>query len=220
MPRQAIGRPGRSLLMDDHSQESAPQDPQSGTVTLSETAARFGVSGLDAAEGGNLDQIRDILFGAQSRDLEKRIARLEDRLARDTADLRDDIKRRFDALELYARKELEALGDRLTAEQSERASAIDGVVRAITDTTKSLERQNAQVDEHSAKGQRDLREQILDRAKSLADDLRQTSESLSAALERRFDTLEHAKADRSAVAALLSEMAMRLTSDLKIPAGK
>jgi hypothetical protein len=51
------------------------------------------VSGLDPAEGGNLDQIRDILFGVQSRDLEKRIVRLEERLAKDTTDLRDDIKR-------------------------------------------------------------------------------------------------------------------------------
>jgi len=206
--------------MDDHFQESAPADADSCTVTLSETAARFGVSGLDPAEGGNLDQIRDILFGAQSRDLEKRIARLEDRLTRDTTDLRDDIRRRFDAIELYARKEFEALEDRLKAEQSERSSAIDSVVRAFGDTTKSLERQSAQVDDHAAKGQRDLREQILDRSKSLAEDIRRTSESLSAALERRFDTLEHEKADRSAVAALLSEMAMRLTSDLKLPAGQ
>ena len=204
--------------MDDHSQESAPQDAESATFTLSETASRIGVSGLDPAEGGNLDQIRDILFGVQSRDLEKRIVRLEERLAKDTTDLRDDIKRRFDALEVYAKKEFEALEDRLKAEQSERSSAIDSVVRAFGDTTKSLERQSAQVDDHAAKGQRDLREQILDRSKSLAEDIRRTSESLSAALERRFDTLEHAKADRSAVAALLSEMAMRLTSDLKLPA--
>jgi hypothetical protein len=206
--------------MDDYSETVTPPDAASRTVSLAETASRIGVSGFDPAENGNLDQIRDILFGVQSRDLDKRISRLEDRLAKDTADLRDDITRRFDALELYARKELEALADRLKAEQAERTSAIDGVLRAIGDTTKSLERQSAQVDEQSARGQRDLREQILDRSKSLAEDIRRTSESLSAALERRFDTLEHEKADRTAVAALLSEMAMRLTSDLTFPTGK
>jgi DNA anti-recombination protein RmuC len=207
-------------MRDDDADGFAPRDAERGTVTLGETASRIGVSGLDPAEAGNLDQIRDILFGVQSRELDKRIFRLEDRLARDTADLRDDIKRRFDALELYARTELEALADRLKAEAGERANAIDDVVRAISDTTRSLERQSAHVDEQSSKGQRDLREQILDRSKSLAEDIRRTSESLSAALERRFDTLEQQKADRTAVAALLSEMAMRLTSDLKFPTGK
>lgn len=207
-------------MRDDDSDGFAPQGGENHTVTLGETASRLGVSGLEPAEAGNLDQIRDILFGVQSRDLDKRISRLEERLVMETADLRDDIKRRLDALELYTRTELAALADRLKAEAGERANAIDDVVRAISDTTKSLERQNAQSDEQSAKGQRDLREQILDRSKSLAEDIRRTSESLSAALERRFDTLENQKADRTSVAALLSEMAMRLTSDLKFPTGK
>jgi hypothetical protein len=206
-------------MRDDDSGGFTSADAESRTATLGETASRLGVPGLAPGETGNLDQIRDILFGVQSRDLEKRISRLEDRLAKDTADLRDDIKRRLDALELYARTELEALGDRLKAEQGDRANAIDDVVRVISDTTRSLERQHSQSDEQSAKGQRDLREQILDRSKTLAEDLRRTSESLSSALERRFDTLEHEKADRTAVAALLSEMAMRLTSDLTFPTG-
>jgi hypothetical protein len=207
-------------MRDDDSGGSSPADGESRTATLGETASRLGVPGLEPGEAGNLDQIRDILFGVQSRDLDKRISRLEERLAKDTSDLRDDIKRRLDALELYAKTELEALADRLKAEQGERAGAIDDVVRAISDTTRSLERQNAQSDEQAAKGQRDLREQILDRSKTLAEDIRRTSESLSAALERRFDMLEHEKADRTSVAALLSEMAMRLTSDLKFPTGK
>ena len=48
--------------------------------------------------GGNLDKVRNILFGAQSRDYERRFARLEERLAKETADLRDDMRRRFDSL--------------------------------------------------------------------------------------------------------------------------
>ncbi len=204
--------------MDDHAHESAPAHA-AGTATLSDTASRFGMPGLDAAEGGNLDKIRDILFGAQSRDLEKRLTRLEERLAKDTADLRDDIKRRFDTLELYTRSEFEAIAGRLKAEQGERVSTVEGVNRALGDTARSLERQIAQLDEQSVKGQRDLREQILEQSKTLAEDIRRTSESLSAALERSVDTLGHDKADRTAVASLLSEMALRLTSDLKPQTG-
>ena len=206
--------------MNNHAPEPAPQDAGSGAVTPSETASRFGVPGLDAPEGGNLDKIRDILFGAQSRDLEQRIARLEERLAKDTADLRDDVKRRFAALELYARTELEALADRLKAEQTERTNAVDGVTQALANAVKSLERQIAQLDEQSAKGQRDLREQLLEQSKSLAEDIQRTSESLSAALDKAVGALRHDKADRAAVATLLSEVALRLSSDPTPSAGQ
>ena len=39
-------------------------------------------------EGQNVDKIRDILFGAQMRDYDKRFARLEDRLMKDAEALR------------------------------------------------------------------------------------------------------------------------------------
>ena len=36
--------------------------------------------------GGNIEKVRDILFGSQMRDTDRRFSRLEDRLAQDTAD--------------------------------------------------------------------------------------------------------------------------------------
>src|SRR6185295_6529950 len=70
-------------------------------------------AGGDLAGGGNVDKIRDILFGTQMRDYEKRFVRLEERLLKESADLREDVKRRFDSLEIYVKKELESLTDRL-----------------------------------------------------------------------------------------------------------
>src|SRR5712692_4010154 len=64
----------------------------------------------DTAEVANVDKIRDILFGSQMRDYEKRFARMEDRLAKDAAALREDLKKRFDALESFAKQEIESVG--------------------------------------------------------------------------------------------------------------
>src|SRR5262245_36278718 len=41
----------------------------------------------DPAGGASLDKVRDILFGVQMRDYERRFARLEERLLKDTSDL-------------------------------------------------------------------------------------------------------------------------------------
>jgi len=47
---------------------------------------------------GNVDKIRDILFGSQMRDYETRFARLEETVAKETAEMRETNRRRFDQL--------------------------------------------------------------------------------------------------------------------------
>ena len=169
------------------------------------------------AEVGNIDKIRDILFGGQMRDYERRFARLEERLAKETADLRDDARRRFDALEAFIRQELEALGERLQAEQRTREQSVEDVSRTLKETGQALDRRLTQLDEQTARGQRDLRQQILEQSKSLGDDIRQKHEELRALLEREVAALGSDKTDRAALAALFSEVALRLTNEFRIP---
>ena len=44
------------------------------------------------AGGASIDKVRDILFGVQMRDYDKRFARLEERMLKDTSDLKDDVR--------------------------------------------------------------------------------------------------------------------------------
>ena len=67
----------------------------------------------DIREGANVDKIRDILFGSQMRDYDKRFVRLEERLAKASDALRDDLKKRFDSLESFVQQEVESLHQRL-----------------------------------------------------------------------------------------------------------
>lgn len=171
----------------------------------------------DLSGGGNIDKIRDILFGVQMRDYEKRFARLEERLIKEAGDLRDDTKKRFDALEQFIKQEFESLSLRLAAEQNARGEAVDALSLGITDTARAFEKRAAQMNEQSAKSQSELRQQILDQSKSLNDDIRQKYEQLTAALQREAADLRTDKTDRSALAALFTEVAMRLNNDFKIP---
>src|SRR6476661_3424740 len=74
-----------------------------------------------ADRGGNVDKIRDILFGREMRDYDKKFSRFEDRLLKETADLREDVKRRFASIEAYIKNELTALSDRQKADQAANA---------------------------------------------------------------------------------------------------
>ena len=201
--------------IEEHIQTS-PQvtDPSDGH---SEPSDKQRADDAELAGGGNIDKIRDILFGVQMRDYEKRFARLEERLIKEASDLREDTRKRFDALELYVKQEFESLSGRLTAEQSARGDAVEALSLGITDTARAFEKKTAQMDEQTAKTQSELRQQILDQSRSLNDDLRRKYEELTAALEREAAELRTDKTDRSSLAALFTEVAMRLNNDFKIP---
>src|ERR1700676_2383876 len=72
---------------------------------------------------GNIDKIRDIIFGSNMRDYEQRFARLEETLRKESLDIRDATRRHLEALEAFVHKELAALESRLNSERDERSES-------------------------------------------------------------------------------------------------
>lgn len=184
---------------------------------------------------GNIEKVRDILFGAQMKDYEKRFVRMEERMTREVSNLREETRKRFDAIESYAKKEIESLSDRLTVEQNERAEsvkreaelmgsrlkseqaergeAIKELTGELKETGRILEKKIAQLDELLGKTSRELRQQILDQSKELSEVIRVKYEDSTAALERAARELRLDKLDRAKLSELLMGMALHLTDD-------
>jgi DNA repair exonuclease SbcCD ATPase subunit len=179
-------------------------------------------SALNAATGGaaSLDKVRDILFGHQMRDVDRRFARLEERMAKDARDLKDEIKRRLDAFEQFVKGETESLSSQVRNEQAERTEGDAKQARELADATRAFERRTTALDEQQSKNQREMRQQLLEQHQRLSDDLRQKVDELLAALAREAQELRHDKTDRQALASLLKEMAMRLTDEFQLPSGE
>jgi hypothetical protein len=113
----------------------------------------------ESAAGGNLEKVRDLLFGGQMRDYDRKFARLEERLAKETTELREDVKKRIAALETYMKAEIASLSDRLRAEQDARGAATKDLGRELRDTAHSSSRRRA-AGRGDCPGPRDLREQL------------------------------------------------------------
>ncbi len=167
----------------------------------------------DIGGSGNLDKVRELLFGNQVREFEKRFTRLEERLIKECANLRDETRRRLDSLEMYIQKEVETSTERIKTEQSERDEAVGGLAQELQSTAKSLEKKLSQLDEQTSQSQRVLRQQILEQSKSLNDEIRQKYEEILAVLEREAQELRTNKTNRSTLAALFAELAVRLNSE-------
>lgn len=173
---------------------------------------------MDQAEtGGNIDQIRDIIFGAQMRDYDRRFAQLEERLLKDSADLREELRQRYTSLEEYIRREMDTLNERISGEQRGRVSQLQELAGTLETVHRTADRRFQESGEEIARTQRDLRGELARHAANFAEELNRRSAELGGALKREADELHSRKADRAALGALFAELAARLADDFRKP---
>lgn len=204
------------MSQSNENKKSKAADP----AAAGDEAARNQQFAMDLVGGGSLDKVRDILFGANMRDYEKRFVQMEEKFIAEAADLRIEVRKRCDALETYVKREIDALNERLKSERNERLAAEKESTQETRDFMKNSEKKLNQLDESLIKTQRDLHEQMLSQSKELSEEIRQKAEGLAAAMERAVKELRNEKTDRQALAALFTEVAMRLNHQFKLPGGE
>jgi DNA anti-recombination protein RmuC len=148
----------------------------------------------------SLDQVREILVGAQYRELTRRLAHTDAHIGEQTEELRSEIKRRLEALEVHLRKELEALSASMESRRADDLQDLNSSAREVHSSVVLLEQRFKRLEEHVARVQSDLRQQMLDQVKLFIDEVRRTRDTLSAAVERELAIArgEEAVAPRSA----------------------
>jgi len=102
---------------DEKEKMFSPSEEGGGT----DMSAQPKLSSQEPAGSNSLEKIREILFGGQMQEFQRRCDRLEERLVNIAADLRADLKKSLDSLESSFRGELESWNSRFTAERNERS---------------------------------------------------------------------------------------------------
>lgn len=166
-----------------------------------------------AAAGGNVDKIRDILFGGHMRDYEKRFKRMEERFAGENAHLREDLGQRIRALEEMLNSELDSLGDKVKAERQERQNMYQEIQQEITSLKNELNNRITQLDELFSKDMKQLRQHMHNKFQEVNNQIRQQNESLSLQMKQEVAQLQEGKVNRSDLASFFTEFAVRLNKD-------
>lgn len=190
-------------------------DPEQSheSETQANTETRNGA--LD--ETGKVDRIRDILFGSQMRDYDGRFQRLDERLTREATEARTDTQKRLEALENFIKGALESLTNRLNTEQFARGTAIEKLAQDLGETAKALELATKNLGEHTDREIHSLREQLLAQSKALSDEIREKHGQVKADLEREAEHIRGAMTGRESLAEMLSEVALRLKNEFRVP---
>lgn len=171
--------------------------------------------GID--EGQNVDRIRDILFGSQMRDYDGRFQRLEERLARESAEVRGDLQNRLAALETFMKGEVESMTNRVRGENAERNQALGQLAHDLGETARGLELKINHLDQQAAQDIRDLRQQLLEQSKALSSEIGEKHAQMKAGLEAEAQQIRSAMTGREALSEMLSELSLRLKNEFKVP---
>src|SRR5262249_25009510 len=118
------------------------------------------------AEAPGIDQIREILFGALCRELERRLVRADVHTATRSKEIEQEARRRSEVLETHIRTEIAALASRVDHAYAEAADTLRNITRENREAYNALEKRVAKAEETGAGAQRELRSQMLEQAKS------------------------------------------------------
>lgn len=166
--------------------------------------------------GGNLDQIRDILFGAQTKEFERRFSGLESAVQTELRQMRDDLKNQTDMLETFFKGELKEVSGKLRKEQSKREGDTERLETRLADQKRAADQKVNALEEQFEEHVGELRENLLHQGQQLSESLQKGLDALREDVDERMGRLGASKADRLALAGLFSEMSMRLKNELDL----
>jgi hypothetical protein len=164
-------------------------------------------------DANSMEKIRDILFGNQLKEYEKRLARLEERVGREAEDIRSDLKKRFDTLETYVRHEIESFSARLKKEQESRGGADEALQEEVKAKLTAVDSRITALDTQLGDTSRELRQQLLEQSKALSEEIQAKAEQAALNLEQAAGTLQGEKVDRATLSSFLVELAVRLSDE-------
>jgi predicted nucleic acid-binding Zn-ribbon protein len=169
---------------------------------------------------GNIDQIRDILFGNQLRDYDNRFRQLESEIAqlrrefdKELHSLREDFSGELNAAVNSLEKKLQYLSAAADEEMAD--------IRQQLDTTdQRLSNSILGIDKNTKNQFLSLRESLSEARNSLDRDIQTLQTQIFEELEKRYSTLSEVKLSRDDLAELLFDLCMRVKGTKFVPEEK
>ncbi len=172
-----------------------------------------------AADGAdrNVDQIRDILFGGQMRDYERRFVDLEQRFEAELVRLREAQDKRLGQMDRRLDEQLDKLGKLVRQEIEDRNGAVDDLESRLQQAARTARGEiNKSLDGLSGEIARSD-ERLRAAIEELGTTLRARANEGESALLRAGAELRAEKVGRDDLAALLTEFALRLRGEFELP---
>ena len=165
------------------------------------------------SDAPGVEKIRELLFGNQMQDYDRRFEVMEQRFQQKLRDLEAESARALQSMESSVKKQLESIAGQVRQEQDLRAEADKELGRGLREQIQGLEKHLSKVADQLASLDRDFAERLGHESQTLREDIRRRNEDTRATIERMFSELSNVKTDRNLLAGLFVEIARCLNQD-------
>jgi hypothetical protein len=179
-----------------------------------EATGQMGNSGLPDNEAVGVDKIRDLLFGNQMQDYDRRFSMLEERFLQRFREIESETARNLGSFESSAKKQMESLAAQLREEKDLRTDADKEIDRTHREHNDTVEKRLRSISEQLSKLERDQADRLTQEVQSLRDEIKRRNEDLQHTIEKMFAELSNVKTDRNLLASLFLEIARCLNQDV------
>jgi DNA anti-recombination protein RmuC len=159
---------------------------------------------------GNIDQIRDIIFGAQLREYANRFDKIESDLSLLQQEMRDRVDQVKNVLATELRSSIDSLDNKIKTlnvnVQDENAELRQNIGRVNKKFSTNIEALNETVDQQT----NSIRQELSQTREKLHEDVRTLRANIFEDLDRRFSMLRDVKVSRDDMAEILFEVGMRI----------
>jgi gas vesicle protein len=191
--------------------KSAAGSDNEGVPGAQAGVAGMGLAGADAA---GVEKIRELLFGNQMSDYDRRFSALEDRFQQSIRDVESEATRSLTSLESTIKKQLESCVNQLREEKDLRTDADKDRARDQREQSQSLDKRLGQLSEQLAKLEREITERLGHETQSLREEIKRRNDDTRNTIERMFAELSSVKTDRNLLAGLFVEIAKCLNQEI------
>ena len=162
------------------------------------------------ANDGNVDKIREILFGGQMRDYESRLADLEKKILAEFGKVSRSLDSQIKKTDTHVRRELEKLSEQVKSERKARQDEGRKGSKEFTEFSRQVEGWFAELEEQYESDAKEHRSAVETMGADLSDAIQLSHDQLAADIENESKGLNEDKLSRDDLAHLLTEFAKML----------
>jgi hypothetical protein len=169
---------------------------------------------LGTGDARGVDKIRDLLFGNQMQDYDRRFSLLAESFQQKLRDVESETARSLGGLETNLKKQLDSVAGQVREEKDLRTDADKELGHKLLESSQALEKRLGQLSDQVARLERDMSDRLSHDVQGLRDEIKRRSDDTRTTLERMFAELRDVKTDRTLLAGLFVEVARCLNQEL------
>jgi hypothetical protein len=136
--------------------------------------------------------VRELLFGPQHLEIERKHSKLDAHLSAAADELRKEMRRRLEMLEGHLTTETGAIAARLESDRAAQSEALARVARDVRTSLDAIEQRVTKAEEAWARSQREVRQQILSQSEKFFDEIEHSRSEIASTLEHEITEVRHA----------------------------